>query len=174
MDVAGECLLYYEYMTRVYLADALTEERSALRLVLLDLNMEVVGEAADWKTTLAQAPVSRTDMLLIDWGLLLAPRPVGLWKNSERPARPRWSLSSSAIWTPVSKPPSLPAPTRLSVKVKRPSVWPSACGQLPPAFVLDDATCWLNERLEIRRTQRCPERRRKPGQHFQRIRRIKP
>ena len=70
MDVAGECLLYYEYMTRVYVADALTEERSALRLMLLDLNMEVVGEAADWVTTLAQAPVSRTDMLLIDWGLL--------------------------------------------------------------------------------------------------------
>jgi DNA-binding NarL/FixJ family response regulator len=70
MDVAGECLLYYEYMTRVYVADALREERSALRLMLLDLNMEVVGEAADWATTLAQAPVSRTDMLLIDWGLL--------------------------------------------------------------------------------------------------------
>ena len=70
MDAAGECLLYYEYMTRVYVADALTEERSALRLMLLDLNMEVVGEAADWTTTLAQAPVSRTDMLLIDWGLL--------------------------------------------------------------------------------------------------------
>jgi DNA-binding NarL/FixJ family response regulator len=70
MDVAGECLLYYEYMIRVYVADALTEERSALRLVLLDLNMEVVGEAADWTTTLAQAPVSRTDMLLIDWDLL--------------------------------------------------------------------------------------------------------
>jgi len=57
-------------MTRVYLADVLTEERSALRLVLLDLNMEVVGEAADWTTTLAQAPLSRTDMLLIDWDLL--------------------------------------------------------------------------------------------------------
>lgn len=70
LDVPGECLLYYEYMTRVYVADALTEERSALRLMLLDLNMEVVGEAADWVTTLAQAPVSRTDMLLIDWGLL--------------------------------------------------------------------------------------------------------
>jgi DNA-binding NarL/FixJ family response regulator len=70
MDVAGECLLYYEYMTRVYVADALTEERSALRLMLLDLNMAVVGEAADWATTLAQAPVCRTDMLLIDWDLL--------------------------------------------------------------------------------------------------------
>jgi DNA-binding NarL/FixJ family response regulator len=57
-------------MTRVYVADALTEERSALRLMLLDLNMEVIGEAADWATTLAQAPISFTDLLLIDWNLL--------------------------------------------------------------------------------------------------------
>jgi DNA-binding NarL/FixJ family response regulator len=57
-------------MTRVYLADAKPEERSALRLLLLDLKMEVIGEAADWSTTLAQAPVSRTDMLLVDWDLL--------------------------------------------------------------------------------------------------------
>jgi DNA-binding NarL/FixJ family response regulator len=70
LDVPVECLLYHEHMTRVYIADALTEERSALRLVLQDLNMEVVGEAADWTTTLAQAPVSRTDMLLIEWDLL--------------------------------------------------------------------------------------------------------
>jgi len=69
-DVSGEYLSYYEYMTRVYLADALTEERSALRLMLLDLNLEVVGEAADWATALAQAPISRTDILLIDWDLL--------------------------------------------------------------------------------------------------------
>jgi len=57
-------------MTRVYVADAKPEERAALRLVLLDLKMEVVGEAADWATTLAQAPISRTDMLLIEWDLL--------------------------------------------------------------------------------------------------------
>ena len=57
-------------MTRVYVADAKPEERSALRLLLLDLNMEVVGEAADWLTTLVQAPISRIDMLLIDWDLL--------------------------------------------------------------------------------------------------------
>jgi DNA-binding NarL/FixJ family response regulator len=57
-------------MTRVFLADAKPEERSALRLLLLDLRMDVIGEAADWATTLAQAPVSRTDMLLIDWDLL--------------------------------------------------------------------------------------------------------
>jgi DNA-binding NarL/FixJ family response regulator len=57
-------------MTRVYLADARPEERSALRQLLLDLNMEVVGEAADWLSTLAQAPISQTEMLLIDWDLL--------------------------------------------------------------------------------------------------------
>ncbi|MBE0682264.1 MAG: response regulator transcription factor [Anaerolineales bacterium] len=57
-------------MTRVFIADAIPEERSALRLVLLDLNMEIAGEAADWVTTLAQAPTTHTDMLLIDWGLL--------------------------------------------------------------------------------------------------------
>jgi DNA-binding NarL/FixJ family response regulator len=57
-------------MTRVYLADALPEERSALRLVLLDLEMEVVGEAADWPTTLANAPATRLDMLLLEWSLL--------------------------------------------------------------------------------------------------------
>ena len=66
-DASGEFVLYHEYMTRVYVADAKPEERSALRLLLLDLEMEVVGEAADWVTTLAQAPVSHTDILLIDW-----------------------------------------------------------------------------------------------------------
>ena len=57
-------------MTRVFLADGNLEERSALRLLFLDLQMEVVGEAADWPTTYAQAPICRTEMLLIDWGLL--------------------------------------------------------------------------------------------------------
>ena len=70
MDVAGECSLYYQYMTRVYIADAKPEERTALRVLLLDLQMEIAGEAADWVTTLAQVPVSRTDMLLIEWDLL--------------------------------------------------------------------------------------------------------
>jgi len=70
MDVAGECSLYYEYMPRIYLADSQREERSALRLLLLDLKMDVVGESADWPTTLAQAPISQADMLLVDWELL--------------------------------------------------------------------------------------------------------
>ena len=69
-DALGEYLLYDEYMTRVYVADAKPEERSALRLLLLDLRMDVVGEAADWATTLAQAPLLRTEMLLIDWEML--------------------------------------------------------------------------------------------------------
>jgi DNA-binding NarL/FixJ family response regulator len=69
-DVAGEFVSYHNCMTRVYIADAIPEERSALRLVLLELKMEVVGEAADWETTLAQAPISGLDMLLIDWDLL--------------------------------------------------------------------------------------------------------
>lgn len=57
-------------MIRVYIADAKVEERSALRLLLLDLKMEVAGEADDWATTLVQAPVLHTDLLLIDWDLL--------------------------------------------------------------------------------------------------------
>ena len=57
-------------MTRVYLADAKPEERSALRLLILDLKMEIVGEAADWLTMLAQVPVRRADILVVDWDLL--------------------------------------------------------------------------------------------------------
>ena len=57
-------------MTRVYVADARPEECSALRLLLLDLNMEVVGEAADWFTALVEMPIGGVDMLLVDWDLL--------------------------------------------------------------------------------------------------------
>jgi DNA-binding NarL/FixJ family response regulator len=57
-------------MTRAYIADAKPEERSALRLALLDLKMVVVGEAANWSTTLVQVPIKRIDMLLVDWDLL--------------------------------------------------------------------------------------------------------
>ena len=57
-------------MTRVYLADARLDELSALRLLLRDLKMDVVGEATDWATVLAQAPTLRTDILLVDWDLL--------------------------------------------------------------------------------------------------------
>ncbi len=69
-DASGAFVSYDEFMTRVSIADALPEERSALRLVLLDLNMDVVGEAPSWDLTLAQAPSLRPDMLLIDWSML--------------------------------------------------------------------------------------------------------
>jgi DNA-binding NarL/FixJ family response regulator len=58
--------VYDQLMTRVYIADSLPVERSALRTLILDLKMEVVGEAADWMTTLTNAPTTGLDMLLID------------------------------------------------------------------------------------------------------------
>mgnify|MGYP000069976413 FL=1 len=57
-------------MTRVFLADSQPEVRSALRMVLLDLHMSVVGEAADWPATLAQAATTHPDMLVVDWDLI--------------------------------------------------------------------------------------------------------
>jgi DNA-binding NarL/FixJ family response regulator len=72
-DASQECLLYHEYMTRVYVSDAKKDERTALRLLILDLKMEVAGEAIDWPTTLVQVPVNRIDMLVIDWDLLPSP-----------------------------------------------------------------------------------------------------
>jgi len=70
VDAAGEYLYYADIMTRVYLAVSRPEERSALRLLLLDLGMVVVCESADWLTTLAQAPTNKIDMLVVDWDLL--------------------------------------------------------------------------------------------------------
>jgi DNA-binding NarL/FixJ family response regulator len=72
MDVAGECLMQYGSMTRVFLADAQPDERKALRALLRGLKMDVVGETAEWSTTLASAPTARMDMLLVDWALLPA------------------------------------------------------------------------------------------------------
>jgi hypothetical protein len=45
-------------MKRAFLADAQPDERSAFRLILQDLNMQVVGEAADWPSVLALAPAT--------------------------------------------------------------------------------------------------------------------
>ena len=60
-------------MTRVFISDAKAEERAALRVVLLDLKMEIAGEAADWSTTLIQVPVKQIDILVVDWDLLPNP-----------------------------------------------------------------------------------------------------
>ena len=47
-------------------------------MLLLDLKMQVVGEAADWPATLAKAPATQPDMLVVDWGLLPASPGVAL------------------------------------------------------------------------------------------------
>src|SRR5512145_3158081 len=57
-------------MKRVFLADSQRDERSALRLLLMDLDMQVVGESADWPSVLALAPATRPDMVLVDWALV--------------------------------------------------------------------------------------------------------
>jgi len=57
-------------MKRAFLADAQLDERTAFRLILQDLNMQVVGEAADWPTVLALAPATRPDLVVVDWGLV--------------------------------------------------------------------------------------------------------
>ena len=56
-------------MTRVFLADAKPETRSAMRLLLADMQMQVVGEANDWPTTLTQIPAANPDMLVVEWEL---------------------------------------------------------------------------------------------------------
>jgi DNA-binding NarL/FixJ family response regulator len=57
-------------MTRVYIADSQPQVRSALRLLLSDLGMQVVGEAADWFTALTEAADTQPDMLVVDWDLI--------------------------------------------------------------------------------------------------------
>jgi len=57
-------------MTRVFLAERQSEARSAFRLMLLDLDMQLVGEAADWPSTLSQAAATQPDMVVVDWDLM--------------------------------------------------------------------------------------------------------
>ena len=90
-DAPGECSSYYKSMTRVFISDAKPEERYALRLLLLDLNMDVVGEAADWFTTLTHAPATRLDMLLVEWDLLPKKKVFRHWQNYAWPVRMRSS-----------------------------------------------------------------------------------
>lgn len=94
-------------LTRVFLADSQPEVRSALRLLLLDLHMQVVGEAADWPAALAQAAGTRPDMLVVDWDMIPAdsslpalrstcPAAVVIVLTSHLDARRQAALSSGA------------------------------------------------------------------------------
>ncbi len=57
-------------MVNVFLANTHPDERSALRLLVSDMNMKVVGEANNWTSTIFQAPKTNLDLLLVDWDLL--------------------------------------------------------------------------------------------------------
>ena len=70
-------------MSRVFIAASQSVQRFAIRLLLMDLDTEVVGEAADWSTTLSQASICRTDRLVVEWNLLPNPASVALEKARE-------------------------------------------------------------------------------------------
>lgn len=70
VDAPGPAWSYDYAMSRVYLADQRAEDRAALKSLLRDVNLFVIGEAADWATVSAEAPRSRADMLVLDWDLL--------------------------------------------------------------------------------------------------------
>jgi DNA-binding NarL/FixJ family response regulator len=57
-------------MIRVFLADSQPNSRSALRLMLRDLNMQVVGEAVEWTAVLQEAALTKPDMIVVDWDLI--------------------------------------------------------------------------------------------------------
>lgn len=57
-------------MIRVFLADSRPDARSALRLMLLDLHMQVVGEASKWTAVLQEAASTQPDMIVVDWELI--------------------------------------------------------------------------------------------------------
>jgi DNA-binding NarL/FixJ family response regulator len=56
-------------MTRAFLATFMLGERNAIRRLLKDLKINVVGEAHDWEATIKLAPVARADMLVVEWFL---------------------------------------------------------------------------------------------------------
>ena len=57
-------------MKRVFLADGYPDERSALRLLLKHIDLQIVGEATDWPSALARAPAANPDIVVVDWGLI--------------------------------------------------------------------------------------------------------
>jgi DNA-binding NarL/FixJ family response regulator len=57
-------------MIKVFIVDTSPEERSALRWMLKDLNMQVVGEASDCSTLFNEVPKTNPDLVLIDYALV--------------------------------------------------------------------------------------------------------
>jgi DNA-binding NarL/FixJ family response regulator len=65
-------------MIQVYLATEMLIERSALRIMLLDMDMEIAGEADNWLTAFSGTSSSRADILVVDWELLPIPSSTAL------------------------------------------------------------------------------------------------
>jgi DNA-binding NarL/FixJ family response regulator len=57
-------------MIRVFLAGSHPSASSALRLLLLDLEMQVVGEAEQWTAVLNEAALTQPDMIVVDWQMI--------------------------------------------------------------------------------------------------------
>lgn len=57
-------------MIKVYIADASPQERAALRWMLKDQKMQIVGEASDLLTLFSEAPLTKPDLILIDYALV--------------------------------------------------------------------------------------------------------
>jgi hypothetical protein len=70
IDVVRGRLFYNNRVKRVFIADARVNERSDLRLRLVDIAMQVVGEAAGWRSVLTFGPTTHPDVVVVDWGLI--------------------------------------------------------------------------------------------------------
>lgn len=81
-------------MFRVFLADSQSEVRPAQRLLLLDLNRVVVGDADSWSATLTEALRTTPNMLLVAWNLI--PTAVVIVLISHLDARRQAALSVGA------------------------------------------------------------------------------
>lgn len=130
-------------MTRVFLADGQPEMRAALRLMLLDLHMQVVGEAADWPATLVEAAGTQPDMVLVDWDMIpddsslsalreTCPEAVVIVLISHLDARHQAALSAGAD-TFISK---SDAPERVAARLREASKKITRNGRptIPPGF----------------------------------------
>jgi DNA-binding NarL/FixJ family response regulator len=59
-------------MTDVFIATLNLHERAAFRLMVEDLEMNVVGEADSWHAALSSAATIKPDVILVDWDLVVA------------------------------------------------------------------------------------------------------
>ena len=62
-----------ERMNRILVAANLSEERAALRSLLLSMDLQVVGETHDLQDTIALATSVQPSMVVVDWDLFRPP-----------------------------------------------------------------------------------------------------